>query len=110
MCVHANYDRCLGWSSPVGSYPVGAQSSLSDPIHDLAGNVYEWCNDWFQCSLGELPVVDPTGPPSGSIPVLRGGAFDASGLYMKAAYRDNVYSRSQSRSDLGFRLARTAVP
>ncbi len=45
--------------------PTGAQNNHADPIYDLAGNVWEWANDWRECSLGTDPVVDPSGPISG---------------------------------------------
>lgn len=43
-------------------------------IHDMQGNLHEWCADWFQESLDGLPDTDPAGPASGWKRVLRGGS------------------------------------
>jgi formylglycine-generating enzyme required for sulfatase activity len=43
-------------------------------IHDMQGNLHEWCVDWFQESLSDLPETDPAGPASGWKRVLRGGS------------------------------------
>ena len=37
-------------------------SSPNDAAYDMAGNLYEWCNDWFDCNLGTAPATDPVGP------------------------------------------------
>lgn len=63
-CSRANYQpdsltMCVGWTTPVGSYPV-APASLG--LWDMVGNMWEWCNDWFACDLGLDPVEDPVGP------------------------------------------------
>jgi formylglycine-generating enzyme required for sulfatase activity len=102
-CVHANYSSCVGWTAPVGSYPAG-DSELG--LHDMAGNVYEWCNDWYaDYSAGS--VADPPGPNSGSNRVIRGGGWYSSAAYLRCAYR---YSDppSYAYSNVGFRLCRTA--
>ena len=106
-CVHANYDRCVGWTSPVGSYPSGVQPNLSDPIYDLAGNVREWANDWFECDLGTSPDEDPAGPDSGYSCVLRGGNWLLGASHLRVATR---YPGGRHFTDdgIGFRIARTA--
>lgn len=47
-------------------------------IHDMQGNLHEWCADWFQESLQGLPDTDPVGPSSGWKRVLRGGSCRSS--------------------------------
>jgi formylglycine-generating enzyme required for sulfatase activity len=94
---------CLGWTSPSGSFP-DAPETLG--FSDLAGNVWEWCNDWLQCDLGSLPHTDPPGPESGTIRVLRGGSWRHAPGFLRSAYRFGMHPVS-SGSYVGFRLARS---
>ena len=107
-CDRANfYDDdyyCVGWTSPVGSYP---DAPASWGLSDMAGNVWEWCNDWHQCDLGTNPVTDPPGPASGEYRVLRGGAWVMDGAeYLRCASRVNC-SPDVGVSTVGFRAAMT---
>ncbi|MFP6899672.1 MAG: formylglycine-generating enzyme family protein [Opitutales bacterium] len=68
-------------TAPVGSYPANAWG-----FHDLHGNVYEWCQDWY----GDYPsgsVRDPVGPPVGSARVFRGGSWGDFAQYLRSAFR-----------------------
>ena len=59
-------------TTPVGSYPRGA-SPYS--VMDCAGNVWEWCHDWFGAdAYHHLPAHDPCGPACGEYYVVRGGS------------------------------------
>ncbi len=58
-------------TSPVGLFPAGASA---EGIEDLAGNVWEWCADWYG-SYQEGEQFDPKGPEKGSSRVLRGGSW-----------------------------------
>ena len=69
--MRASFDFRLRDPAPVGIYPEGV---TPEEIFDLAGNVWEWCQDWF----GDYPAEeqrDPTGPDEGKSRVLRGGSF-----------------------------------
>jgi formylglycine-generating enzyme required for sulfatase activity len=61
---------------PVGSHPKGA---TPEGVHDLAGNVWEWCRDWYGDYEGSVATEDenPIGPTNGEVRVLRGGSFFA---------------------------------
>lgn len=77
------YSSNKGKTTPVGTYGANGYG-----LYDMAGNVYEWCWDWF----GDYPQtaqIDPRGPSSGSSRVLRGGSW-VSGVtgYCSVAHRD----------------------
>ena len=80
----ANFDKTVGRTTPVGSYPANAFG-----LFDMHGNVWEWCADWY----GPYPsktVKDPTGASTGSSRVLRGGSWHYDlGRYCRAAYRSH---------------------
>jgi formylglycine-generating enzyme required for sulfatase activity len=111
-CCRANYTPdygfpCVGWTSPVGSYP-DAPEALG--LSDIAGNALEWCNDWWVCDLGTAPVTDPTGPGSGSYRVFHGGSWDLSGHSLRCASRLGGGGPGISGHNVGFRAARTITP
>ncbi len=71
---YANYSKSnLGKPSAVGSYPSG---QTPEGIYDLAGNVWEWCRDWYKSDYyKDSTKKDPEGPDDGRFRVLRGGAW-----------------------------------
>ena len=58
----ANHDNYVGTTTPVTAYEKG-QSFYG--IQDAAGNVYQWCRDWY--GTGKRVAKDPTGPESGPL-------------------------------------------
>jgi len=72
-------------------------------LHDMHGNVYEWCSDW----LGNYPnsaVVDPLGPTIGTHRVLRGGSYCDVGAHCRSAIRRSAPPEGRD-SYIGFRLS-----
>jgi formylglycine-generating enzyme required for sulfatase activity len=92
----------IGHPTPVGIYPLG---STPEGICDLAGNVWEWCEDGFAEYTAES-VANPCGDPGGSGRVLRGGSWANDAWSCRAACRDWI-DPSGRDVFLGFRLART---
>jgi eukaryotic-like serine/threonine-protein kinase len=102
-CSLANYNRCVGETSPVGSYAegVGPYGAL-----DMAGNVEEWTADWFDFDYYKnSPERNPAGPSSGDRRVMRGGSWLMSGFIARSADRYNVLP-FYSDPLYGFRCAR----
>jgi formylglycine-generating enzyme required for sulfatase activity len=95
----AEKGRYLEKTVRVGNYPANALG-----LHDMHGNVWEWCSDWY----GKYPtgkVSDPTGPGEGSSRVFRGGGWVSAAWGCRAASRNGLEPGVRG-SSLGFRLAR----
>jgi len=105
-CTLANYDRCVGDTSQVGNYPTGASPYGA---LDMAGNVWEWVNDWYSSSYyRSSPYANPPGPATGSYKVLRGGNFHDGWRYVRVASRYGYYAIDIRTFDVGFRCASDA--
>jgi sulfatase modifying factor 1 len=96
------YKADWGWPGAAASYQT-ANGANGYGLYDMAGNVWEWCNDWYGPYPGS-PLSDPAGPPSGESRVLRGGAWGRNAYFCRCARR--TYDRPDGRHGLsGFRLA-----
>ena len=97
-----NYgDSNIDCPTPVGVYPQGA---TPEGIQDMAGNVLEWCSDWWDKHYySESPKEDPLGPDPGSSRVLRGGAWDYDPWGCRSSYRCSG-APTVRHGDFGFRL------
>ncbi len=97
-----NYNQNKGDTTAVGSYPSGASPY---GVLDMAGNVWEWVNDWYSNSYYQhSPARNPTGPDSGTSRVLRGGSWDRDDRHVRSAGRYANYPEYWYNY-LGFRCA-----
>ncbi|MBK8015316.1 MAG: SUMF1/EgtB/PvdO family nonheme iron enzyme [Betaproteobacteria bacterium] len=105
----------LLWDAPVGmlatpekrTHPVGQKAANAWGLHDMHGNVWEWCWDWY-ADYGGGSAVDPRGPSSGLRRVLRGGSWLSVARLCRSASRlGDVASRAYDY--LGFRVVRSSA-
>jgi serine/threonine protein kinase len=93
------------------TWPVGSKPSGDSPCgaQDMAGNVWEWVNDWYgKDYYASSPARNPPGPSSGNWRVVRGGSWIEFAGSVRAAYR--FYSSPPAfrfNHVVGFRCART---
>ena len=72
-------------------------------LYEMHGNVWEWCEDFFQSDLGEAALINPTGAIAGSERVMRGGGWYDGGRYVRSAMRS--YNSLDVRNySIGLRL------
>jgi len=94
-------ERGLGKTTAVGSYPAGASPYGA---LDLAGNVWEWCADWYASDYyRNSPASNPAGPDSGESRVLRGGSWNHRRDWGRAADRAGTLPHYRSDRYGGFR-------
>lgn len=72
-------------------------------LHDVHGNVWEWCSDRYEINLGKSADTDPTGPTSGVTRVLKGGSWGDYGRLNRSAARRQG-SQTTTSGGIGFRL------
>ncbi len=103
---HPTYnDGVWPYTSPVGSFRANGYG-----LYDMAGNVWEWCWDWYGSSYyASSPSSDPRGPTSRASRVLRGGSWGSVARGNRSAYRSGDYHPGYDII-LGFRCARSSVP
>ena len=99
-----DHARVAAWPDVFfGTAPVGSFGANGYGLYDVAGNVWEWCQDWYGWDYySKSPFKNPLGPDTGSMRVLRGGGWLNWSYYLRVAYRGNYAPASRSYG-YGFR-------
>jgi formylglycine-generating enzyme required for sulfatase activity len=104
-CDLLNFNNCVGDTTAMGSYPSGASPYGA---LDMAGNVWEWVQDWYSGNYYQVSSTDnPSGPASGSVRVLRGGSWKNLWNLVRIAGRNSSDPAGWGNL-VGFRCARSS--
>lgn len=93
---------------PEAPIPVGTLPANGFGVHEMLGNVNEWCHDRYGAyERAREPARDPCGPDRGSFRVIRGGSFIDPAHKLRATHRHGLHYHAKCMID-GFRIARKA--
>jgi len=87
-----------GWTQEVGQNPPNAWG-----LYDMHGNVWQWCQDWYDLHPGGSQT-DPQGPSVGTFRILRGGSWLDDPAFCRAACRISDNPTADDHNGYGFRL------
>ncbi len=93
-----------GKNSDSRTHPVGTKQPNAFRLYDMQGNVWEWCEDWYEFGYSAAPVTDPKGAANGEYRVHRGSSLKGDGNDTRSAYRGGNYPSLRTKF-VGFRVA-----
>ena len=88
--------------------PVANKNPNELGLYDMSGNLYEWCQDWYDAYYySNSPLINPTGPTSGTERVIRGGGWDSGGYgkFCRVTFRTHQTPSVAYIGGPGLRLA-----
>jgi formylglycine-generating enzyme required for sulfatase activity len=106
--LHANFGK-KQWANHMALVPVGMFEMGKSPygIYDMAGNAWEWVNDWYDHDYyKKSPTKNPQGPAKGKSKVVRGGNWLYIQEFLRSSFRFNA-EPSGRQFGYGFRCAKT---
>jgi len=106
---YAEIDKVAWYAGNAGrtTHPVGELEPNGLGLHDMLGNVHEWCGDWYTRAYPSASDArDPTGPASGRSRVVRGAAWVSEARFVVPGDREARHP-SKTEYTIGFRVART---